>query len=425
MTVSEPLVTPPSAPVSLKRLWSGNAGVRWATYAAVVVLLLSFTQEFATPSTNQLTSSGTTSLAIRWAVPIMLAGLGGLWSERSGIVNIGLEGMMVFGTWGGAYGAVIGGPWLGVLFGIIGGGLGGLLHAIATVTFRVDHIVSGVAINLLAPGVTRFLSDEIFSGYSGGSISQSPSVDDVGEFSIPLLSDLLGWFEDRGWFFISNVAGIVGGLVEDVSWLTLLAYLIVPLTAFILWRTTFGLRLRSCGEDPWAAETLGVNVLFHKFVAVVISGALAGLAGAFIVIELTGIYKENQTNGRGFIGLATMIFGNWRPVGTALGALLFGFADALQLRDRTAVHALLLLAAIALGLLAIRALVQGKRWTAALLAIMTGLFAVWYAVSDSVPSQLPTVTPHIMTLVVLVFAVRQLRMPAADGAIYAKGEGQH
>ena len=285
--------------------------------------------------------------------------------------------------------------------------------------------MSGVAINLLAPGVSRFLSDEIFSGYSGGSISQSPSVDDVGEFSIPLLSDLLGWFEDRGWFFVSDAAGIAGGLVGDVSWLTLLAYLIVPITVFVLWRTTFGLRLRSCGEDPWAAETLGINVIFHKFVAVVISGALAGLAGAFIVIELTGIYKENQTNGRGFIGLATMIFGNWRPVGAALGALLFGFADALQLRDRTAVHALLLLAAIALALLALRAVAQGKRWTAAVLAAFAVLFGVWYGFSETVPSQLPQVTPHIMTLVVLVFAVRKLRMPAADGAIYSKGEGRH
>jgi ABC-type uncharacterized transport system permease subunit len=403
----------------------GNAGVRWALYAAFVVLLLSVTQQFASPSTDQLTSSGTSSLAIRWAVPIMLAGLGGLWAERAGIVNIGLEGMMVFGTWFGAYGAVIGNPWLGVLFGILGGALGGLLHALATVTFRVDHIVSGVAINLLAPGVTRFLSDSIFSGYQGGSISQSPSVDDVGEFSLPLLSDLLGWFEDRSWFFVSDAAGLLGGLVTDVSWLTVVAYLFVPITLFVLWRTTFGLRLRSCGEDPWAAETVGVNVLFHKFVAVVISGGLAGLAGAFIVIELTGIYKENQTNGRGFIGLATMIFGNWRPVGTALGALLFGFADALQLRDRTAVHALLLLAAIVLVLLAVRAAMQGKRRTAAILIAFGALFAVWYAATDSVPSQLPQVVPHILTLVVLVFAVRRLRMPAADGAIYSKGEGRH
>ena len=419
-------VAPPSTLDEQPRpKWWAHAGVRWALYAAFTVFLLSITQEFATPSTDQLTSSETASLAIRWAVPIMLAGLGGLWAERAGIVNIGLEGMMVFGTWCGAYGAVIGSPWLGVLFGILGGAFGGLLHALATVTFRVDHIVSGVAINLLAPGVTRFLSDTIFSGYQGGSISQSPSVDDVGEFSVPLLSDLFGWFEDRGWFFVSDSAGLLGGVVTDISWLTVVAYLFLPLTAFVLWRTTFGLRLRSCGEDPWAAETVGVNVLFHKFVAVVISGALAGLAGAFIVLELTGIYKENQTNGRGFIGLATMIFGNWRPVGTALGALLFGFADALQLRDRTAVHALLLLDAIVLALLAVRALRRGNRTSAFLFIVFGVLFALWYALSDSVPSQLPQVTPHIMTLVVLVFAVRRLRMPAADGAIYSKGEGAH
>lgn len=423
MTATLPEQTPARGSSTMGLLH--HAGARWALYAAFTVLLLSITQELATPSTDQLTSSGTASLAIRWAVPIMLAGLGGLWAERAGVINIGLEGMMVLGTWCGAYGAVIGDPWLGVLFGILGGAFGGLLHAVATVIFRVDHIVSGVAINLLAPGLTRFLADSIFSGYQGGSISQSPSVDDVGEFSIPLLSDLLEWFEERNWFFVSDATGLLGGLVSDVSWLTVVAYLCLPMTMFVLWRTTFGLRLRSCGEDPWAAETVGVNVLFHKFVAVIVSGALAGLSGAFIVIELTGIYKENQTNGRGFIGLATMIFGNWRPVGTALGALLFGFADALQLRDRTAVHALLLLAAIALGLLALRAL-RERKWVSSVLFVgFAALFATWYAVTDSVPSQLPQVTPHIMTLVVLVFAVRRLRMPAADGAIYSKGEGRH
>ena len=129
MTVTANEQPPRSAALAVGDRWRGNAGFRWATYAAVVVLMLTITQQFATPETDQLTSSGTSSLAIRWAVPIMLAGLGGLWAERAGVVNIGLEGMMVFGTWFGAYGAVIGSPWLGVLFGVIGGALGGLLHA--------------------------------------------------------------------------------------------------------------------------------------------------------------------------------------------------------------------------------------------------------------------------------------------------------
>ena len=164
--------------------------------------------------------------------------------------------------------------------------------------------------------------------------------------------DLLGDVEGLHWFLISDVAGVLRGVTHGVGVLTVLAVLLIPASYLLLWRTAFGLRLRSCGENPWAADSLGVAVYRTKYVAVVISGALAGMGGVFLVF-IAGIYRESQTNGRGFIGLAALIFGNWRPGGLAAGASLFGFADALQLRSRSAVVALLLLVAVLLAVLAI------------------------------------------------------------------------
>ena len=236
---------------------------------------------------SELTSSGTSAAALRLAVPILLAGLGAIFSERSGVVNIGLEGMMIVGTWFGAWGAWRFGPWWGVLLAVVGGALAGLIHAIATVTFRVDHIVSGVAINILAGGSMRFLSSIAYSAESGGSVIQSPSVDLVTTASTPFLAggrllgsrtpDLLGSLEDRGWFLVSDLAGVLRGLTGGVSWLAVLALALVPLSIFVLRRTRWGLRLRSCGENPYAAESLGVRVYAMKYQAVLLSGALAGL----------------------------------------------------------------------------------------------------------------------------------------------------
>jgi len=165
-----------------------------------------------------------------------------------------------------------------------------------------------------------------------------------------------------------------------------------------------------------------VNVYRMKFTAVVVSGGLAGFGGAFIAIEQTGIYRENQVQGRGFIGLATVIFGNWQPAGAFLGSLLFGFADALQLRDRTAVHALLLLVGVALAALAVRAVVQRRTRPAMLLAVASAGVLWWYAVTEEVVSELPPITPHVATLLVLVFATSRLRPPASIGLRYRRGQ---
>jgi general nucleoside transport system permease protein len=358
-------------------------------------------------------------------VPIGLAALGGLFSERAGVVNIGLEGMMILGTWGAGWAGYQWG-WVGaVVGGMVFGAAGGLLHAITTVTFGVDHVVSGVAINILAAGVVRFLSELLFTEGTGGGPTQSPSLaSDPPSFSLPVLSsgpDLLSGLERQHWFLVSDLAGLLRGLTNGVGLLTLLAVLLVPVSYLLLWHTAFGLRLRSCGENPAAADSLGVPVYRLKYLAVVVSGALAGLGGVFLVF-VAGIYREGQTGGRGFIGLAALIFGNWRPGGLAAGAGLFGFADALQLRSQTAVVALLLLIAVLLAVLAVHQAVRRRL----LQAVIAGVFAVAALVGfltiDRLPEGIVFFTPHLTTLLVLSLASQRLRMPKADGLVYRRGE---
>jgi simple sugar transport system permease protein len=372
-----------------------------------------------------ITSTGQMSTALRLAVPIGLAGLGGLWAERAGVVNIGLEGMMILGTWFGAWAGYQWGPWTGVAFGIVGGMLGGVLHAIATVTFNVNHIVSGVAINILALGTTRYLSKFTFEGVPQGSSKQSPPIDSLGTFDIPGLSSGLNTLNEKHWFLVSDLAGLIGGLITNLSPLTVVAVALVPATWWVLWRTAFGLRLRSCGENPVAAESLGVNVYKYKYLAVIISGGFAGLGGAFLSIVASNVYLDGQTAGRGYIGLAAMIFGNWMPGGLALGAGLFGYTDSLNLRGGgTNVHALILLLAILL-VFGLAYLLWRKRYVPAVVtAVISVLMFVWYLTTNEVPKQVVTATPYIVTLLVLSLSAQHLRMPKADGMPYRRGQGK-
>jgi simple sugar transport system permease protein len=361
----------------------------------------------------------------------MLAGLGGLYSERTGVVNIGLEGMMVLGTWFGAWAGWKFGPWWGVVAGMGGGGLGGLLHAIACVTFGIDHVVSGVAINILAAGLTRFLSVVAYPLGSGGSATQSPQVTGrLPNLTVPVLSgglntpDILGWLQRQRWFLISDAAGLLKGVTSDVAWLTVISIAIVPLTYWFFWRTRLGLRMRSVGENPSAAESLGVRVYTMKYIGVTISGALAGLGGAFLVLESAGIYREGQTGGRGFIGLAALIFGNYRPLGVAGASGLFGYSQALQLRSDTAIHGLLLFVSIALALFAVWLVMKGSRWGAGILVVLAvGAFS-WFFTSDTIASEFVYMTPYVVTLLVLSLASQQLRPPAADGRPFRRGQTQ-
>ena len=410
----------------LTRTW------RYIMIALGAVLVMT-TAELITGSSD-LTSRSTAGAAIRLAIPILLAGLGGLYSERSGVVNIGLEGMMIGGTWFAAWGSWIFGPWQGLLLGIAGGAMFGLLHAFATVTFNVDHIVSGVAINILALGSMRFLSSLVYTPDTGGSVIQSPPIQGIENVSLPFLAggdlfgwqspDFFGWLENQEWFFVSDVGGIVRGFTGDVNWFTLIALALVPLSAWLLWRTTWGLRLRSCGEDPWAAESVGVPVLRMKYYAVVISGALSGLAGAFLVLVQAGIYREGMTGGRGFIGLGALIFGNWIPVGVLGGAVVFGFGDSLRFRGPDVVRAFILAVAIVLLIASIYSMTRSKVRSAVIQGSVGLGFLVFYMLVSEVPPALLSAVPYLITLLVLAAASQHLRPPAADGARYARGEAR-
>jgi simple sugar transport system permease protein len=204
----------------------------------------------------------------------------------------------------------------------------------------------------------------------------------------------------------------------------MIAIALVPLSYWFLWHTAFGLRLRSAGEAPTAAESLGVNVYKMKYAGVIISGAFAGLGGAFLAIVAANHYQENQTGGRGYIGLAALIFGNWRPGGLMSGAALFGFADALQLRDAEAVHALLMLVAFAMILFAIFNFRKRKFITVGISTVAAILSVSLYYGIAQLPGQFVTMTPYVMTLLVLSLGTQRLRMPAADGVPYRRGGGK-
>ncbi|CAB4771738.1 unannotated protein [freshwater metagenome] len=397
--------------------------------ALAVVLILSIVRQIT--GATDLTSVGTASAALLLSVPIVLAGLGGLFSERAGVVNIGLEGMMIMGAWAGGMIGTQHGPWVGLLAAVLFGATGALLHAIATVTFGVDHVVSGVAINIIAAGLVRYMSTILYKSGTWLGPSQSPDVTSIGLNGLPVLSggtyfgwkspDLLSAIAEKHWFFISDLAAILRGLTGDLSYVTLIAIIFVPLSVFVLWKTSFGLRLRSAGEAPTAAESLGVNVYAMKYAGVMISGALAGLGGGFLAIVAANHYQENQVAGRGYIGLAALLFGNYRPGGILMGAGLFGFADALQLRDSASIHALILLVVIILLFLVVRDLRKGKLRKAALTLGFAGL-SLWYFLAvDELPGQLVTMTPYITTLLVMAVASQRLRMPAADGIPYRRG----
>jgi simple sugar transport system permease protein len=410
--------TIPTAPVK-RRIPGWANGVLW-TLAAIV--LLTVTADLT--GLPNITASSTIQAGLQLAVPLLLAGLGGLWAERAGVVNIGLEGMMILGTWGAAWAGYQWGPWAAVLGGIVFGALGGLLHALATVTFGVNHIVSGVAINLLGAGVAKYLSTLLFTPVSHNP-RQSPKVPSFDTYSAQPVADWLGDLEKQQRYVVSDIAGILHGVLSGVSPLTMITILLVPISFVVLWHTRFGLRLRSCGENPVAAESLGVNVYLQKYIAVVVSGGFAGLGGAALVLAPgQNGYLENQTNGRGYIGLAAMIFGNWRPGGLLGGAALFGYADGLQtLTDGKTVLGLFYGVALLIWVIALVQLIR-RKWIVGLIAVVSGgaLYLLYLSI-DSLPQELTTYLPHIVTIVVLAMSSQRLRMPAADGLVYRRGQG--
>ena len=284
MSITDAPVAPPSQP-SAAAGWlaalNRTPATRLLTGGGIMLVLLSLTRIIS--DADKLTASTTVGTAVRLTIPILLAGMAGLYAERSGIVNIGIEGMMIFGTWFGAYGAWKWGPWIGLLAAIFGGMIGGLIHAVATVTFNVNHVISGVAMNTLAFGSMRYMSELLWdkSAVQGAGISQSPQQ----KFALPRLDlpfvsggrigswhspDVAGWFEKRGWPVLGDLGGIVKGLTTNVSAGTLIALSLVPISAWVLWRTRFGLRVRSSGESPQAAESLGVKVIPLRYAGLLV-----------------------------------------------------------------------------------------------------------------------------------------------------------
>lgn len=424
LTRTESTPQPDAKPTLLDRLPGSNNTI---LIAAFLFVLLAFVRTVT--DADALTSSSTVGVAIRATMPIMLAGLAGLWAERAGIVNIGIEGMMILGTWFGGWAAWQWGPWVGLIIAICGGMIGGLIHAVAVVRFNIDHIISGVAINILAFGAMRYLSELTFVGEQGGGLSQSPKQSGaIPRINLPVLAggadtpDVLGNLEDRGWFLISDIAGVLGGFARNLSWASVIALALVPLSAWILWKTVFGLRVRSSGEAPGAAETLGVRIIPLRYAALVISGGFAGLGGGYLAIVSSSFYREGQTANRGFIGLATLIFGNWNPVGVLGGASLFGFGEALNLVGPTSLPKLFLYLAIVAGLVFGRSAMR-QRWVAAAVQGSLGVAClIVFLTVDKIPEPLTKSVPYLLTLVVLAAATQRLRMPAHDGKPYRSGE---
>jgi simple sugar transport system permease protein len=257
--------------------------------------------------------------ALRIATPLALAAIGGTICERSGIVNIALEGIMLFGAFFGTAAVLAtGSPWLGVIVAVLAGVVVAAIHATASINLRTDQVVSGTAINLLALGVTGFLM-ELWYGHPG-TTEPIRTLQPVFHFTASgegALNEVWRWING---IFLSHTPIVYATIVIALA------------THWAMYHTRWGLRLRALGEHPRAVETAGVSVARGRWVAVLMSGALGGLAGANLSIEQVGVFQENFTNGRGFIALAANIFGRWTPIGSYLASLLFGFADALQIK---------------------------------------------------------------------------------------------
>jgi simple sugar transport system permease protein len=260
---------------------------------------------------NVVVWSALLAAMLRFATPLAFAALGGMFSERSGVVNIGLEGMMLMGAFFGIMGAdKLDSWWLGLLCGILAGGAAAFVHAVWAIHLQADQIVSGTAINFLAVGLTGYLFIDIYG--SEGTPTDIPSIPNIH----------LGFLGD----------GFVGDIFGRLNLMIWIAIVLVPLTWAIMFKTPIGLRIRACGEHPRAADTVGISVYGVRYGAVTLSGMLAAAGGAYLSIGFVNSFNENMTAGRGFIALAALIFGNWRPFGAAAACLLFGFSSALAQR---------------------------------------------------------------------------------------------
>jgi len=296
-------------------LGRGETRLGWGAIAAGVIGAggaVASTQSGVGHLQDVVTWSALFAAMLRFATPLLFGALGGIVSERSGVVNIGIEGMMLMGCYFGIYGADIGGSWvIGLLVAMVAGGVLALVHAAFSVTLRADQIVGGVAINLLAVGITGYLYVDHY-----GDQGTPDDVSRVPDVTLPLIKDI----------------PFVGDAIGKTNLMTWLAILLAIGLAVFLFRTPQGLRLRSVGEHPRAAETVGLSVIRTRYLAVIASGVLAALGGAYLSIGFLGSFNQNLTAGRGYIALAVVICGRWRPGGALAFACLFGFSSAVAQR---------------------------------------------------------------------------------------------
>ena len=329
----------------------------WTLFVAVVATAFAiWVQDQSDTSTSLVVNSGLFAATLVYATPLAYAALGGIFSERSGVVNIGLEGMMLTGAFFGIWGTVWSGHWeSGLVVAMVSGAVVALVHAVFSIHLRADQIVTGTAINFLALGITGYAFIDIY-----GSNGTPPSIDSVPNVNLPGVDSIPG----------------IGGVFGSLNLMIWIVFALLILTEVILFRTPIGLRIRSVGEHPRAADTVGIPVYRVRYVCVILSGILAALGGAYLSVGFVGSFGQNMTAGRGFIALAAVIFGKWRPYGAFGACLLFGFANGLA--DRL------------------------------------------QSVAGVSPNLLATL-PYVLTLIALVGLVGRSRPPAADGQPYVKG----
>lgn len=293
------------------RQWMRGFGSKTNLVLALAMALFAFAFLAWAASGASLSLVGIFQEAIKRAVPITFGAVSGVLCERTGIINIGIEGMLLAGAFTGAVAGSTLGAWPGMLIAALVGGLLALLLAVLTVRYRVDQIIAGVVINIFVLGLTSFYTSQIL--VENPQLNNAPIMN---PWDVPLLSDI----------------PFVGPVLFAQNIFVYAMYLLVAISAFALFRTRWGLRTRAVGEKPRAADTVGINVFRMKYLNVMIGGLVAGFGGAYFTIGSVGRFDENMTAGRGFIGLAAMIFGRWHPVGALSAALVFGFADSLQVK---------------------------------------------------------------------------------------------
>ena len=333
-----------------------KGGGRWTALAlglGLVILAMAFLV-WATAG-KSISLTGMLQATLVRAVPIALAALGGILCERVGVINIAIEGMLLAGAFAGAlFGSLMGG-WAGIICAMLTGGIFGLLLAALVITYRVDQIIAGVVINLFVLGLTSYVSSQVFAEFRWLN-KASP----FRAFKIPVLGDI----------------PLIGPVLFNQNLFVYGALVLVTLSTYYLFHTRHGLRARAVGEHPRAADTLGIDVIKTRYAHVVVAGMVAGFGGAWFTLGSVGRFDENMTFGRGFIGLAAMIFGRWHPLGALAAALIFGFADSLQQK----------------------------------LSIL----------NTPIPSEFLSMAPYIATIVVVAGLVGRARPPAAIGKPYVK-----